>query len=379
VRLEIANAAGKRLAYADAPAPGGSGETGIVLTSGSLGSSGALLEVTAANAAGECHSIWRFRDGALSRLPIKRGSEGLPDCAQPAGWTVRWEKKAEDAPAIFVRERTRETARGAQLQREVYAFTGFALELDARRSHWEIAGVAIPLWTDAILYTKPALEVLSSRFDLSTFRSAPRLKVRTDWAAGIFEVELWDHAGKLDAPVTAVGPGSEQYQVKLTVQTDKGQTDLQATVRGDIISELRVTGLSPRWDALYQPARRFTGGEFEVYARAEDETASNHLVGLWSSEHGEMLAMNLVPGFLGALEIRHSQVDASLDPVPAGTDVLLVPRNGSPPAWALKLKGPNGLDRVPVKCRGPSAGAWICEAAGPAEPFHRVGGMMNAR
>jgi hypothetical protein len=151
------------------------------------------------------------------------------------------------------------------------------------------------------------------------------------------------------------------------------------TVRGDIVSELRLTGLSPRWDALYLPASRFTGSALEIYARAEDETASNHLVGLWSSQRGERLAMNLVPGILGVLEMRRSQVEVSLDPVPAGADVLLVPRDGSSPVWALALMGPNGLTRLPVKCSSRSAGAWSCEAAGPAESFHRVGGRLNAR
>jgi hypothetical protein len=149
--------------------------------------------------------------------------------------------------------------------------------------------------------------------------------------------------------------------------------------RGGIVSEVRVTGLSPRWDGLYLPGSRFTGDAIEIYARAEDEIASVYLVGLWSSERGEQLALNLVPGVLGVLEMRRSQVEASLDPVLAGTDLLLVPRDGSPPAWALALKGPNAFARVPVRCGGRNAGAWSCEAAGPAEPFHRVGGRMNAR
>ena len=379
VRLEIADLAGKRLASADAPAPRGSGEAAVLLTSGALGSSGSLLEVAATRAGEECHSIWRFHGGALARLPVKRGAETLPDCARPDGWTARWEKRAENAPAVWVRERTRATPRGVHSQHEVFAFTGFALELDARRSATEISGVAIPVWNNITLYTKPALEVLSSRFDLSEFRAAPRLRLKTDRAEGVFELQLQDHAGQLAAPVIAAGPGSEPNEVTLTVRAEKGPSDVRATVRGSIVSEVRVTGLSPRWDALYLPGSRFTGDAIEIYARAEDEIASAYLVGLWSSDRGEQLALNLVPGVLGVLEMRRSQVEASLDPVLAGTDVLLIPRDGSPPAWALALKGPNALARVPVRCGGRNAGAWNCEAAGPAEPFHRVGGRMNAR
>ncbi len=380
VRLEIADAAGKRLAFADAPAPDGPGESTLLLTSGAIGSSGSLLEVAAVGSGEACHSIWRFHGGALARLPVRRGAETLPNCVRPGdGWATRWEKKTENEPAVWVRERTRQAARGAHHEREVYSFMGFALELDSRRSAAEIAEVPIPVWNNGVLYTKTALDVLSSRFDLSQFRSAPRLKIRTDRAEGVFELELWDHADKLVMPVTAVRPG-EENEVKLTVGIEKGPFELRVTVRsGAIVFEVRLTGLSPRWDALYLPASRFTGSALEIYARAEEETATNHLVGLWSSQHGEQFAMNMVPGILGVLEMRRSQVEVSLDPVPTGADVLLIPRDGSSPAWALVLMGPNGLTRMPVKCGGRSAGAWSCEAAGPTEPFHRVGGRLNAR
>jgi hypothetical protein len=89
--------------------------------------------------------------------------------------------------------------------------------------------------------------------------------------------------------------------------------------------------------------------------------------------------MNLVPGVLGAIDMRRSQLDVSLDPVPPGTDVLLLPRDRTAPAWALVLKGANGIGRVPVRCGNQAAGSWRCETAGPAEAFHRVGGRMNAR
>lgn len=379
VRLEIADAAGKRLAFADTPAPAGSAEIAIRMTGGSLGSPGSLLELAADGGSEQCLTIWRFHGGALARLPVRRGVETLPDCARPDGWTARWEKKAEDAPAVWVRERVRTTPRGAHREREVFAFTGFALELDAHRSASEIGGVAIPVWNESVLYTRPALEILSTRFDLSGFRSAPRLRLKTDRTAGVFELQFLDGTGSFEAPITAVGKGAEANEVALTILAEKGPVDVRATVRGDIVTEVRVTGLSRRWDALYLPASRFIGGALQIYARAEDETAANHLVGLWTSEKGEQIALNLVPGVLGALEMRRSQVDVSLEPVPAGTDVLLIPRDGSPPAWALTLKGGNGLTRVPVRCGGRNGASWSCEPAGAAEAFHRVGGRMNAR
>jgi hypothetical protein len=379
LRLEISDAAGKRLAFADTPAPAGSGETAIRLTGGSLGSPGSLLELAAEGAGEECRTIWRFHGGALARLPVRRGGETLPDCARPDGWTARWEKKSEDAPAVWVRERVRTMPRGAHHEREVFAFTGFALELDTRRSASEIGGVAIPVWNESVLYTRPALEVLSTRFDLSSFRSAPRLRLKTDRTGGVFELQFRDREGSFDAPVTAAGKGAEENEVALTIRSEKGPVGVRATLRGNIVSEVRVTGLSPRWDALYIPASRFTGGALEIYARAEDETAANYLVGLWTSEKGAQFALNLVPGVLGALVMGRSQLDLSLDQVPAGTDALLIPRDGSAPAWALTLKGGNGLSRVPVRCGGRNGESWSCQVAGPAETFHRIGGRMNAR
>lgn len=377
VRLEIADAEGKRLAVANAPAPDGAST--VHLGNGALGSPGALIGVVAAGGNEQCRSIWRFHDGALTRLPVRRGQQKLPDCAPPDGWAAAWEKKAENAPAVWVLERTRETPGGSHHQREVFVFSGFTLDLDPGRSSAEIAGVAIPAWNDAVLYTKSALVILSSRFDLSRFRAAPRLNIRTDRAGGRFALVFQDHGGKLEAPVTAIAPGSDPKQFELSLRTQTGPARAHATIHGSIVTEARVAGVSSRWDGLYQPASRFTGGAIEIFARAEEEVASNALVGLWTSERGEQLALNLVPGALGALEMRRSQVDVSLDPVPAGADVLLLPRDGSAPAWALALKGGNGFGRIPVKCGGRSGESWSCETAGPAEAFHRVGGRMNAR
>lgn len=376
-RLEITGEKSKRLAAADAPAPGSS--FSVRLTSGALGSVGTLLEAVAAGPEEECRSFWRFRNGALARLPARRGGQNLPACARPDGWKSVWEKKAADAPAVWVRERERETPRGTHREREVYSFSGFSLDLDPVRSSGEIAGVTIPVWNDAILYTPSALDILSSRFDFTRFRSAPRLRIRTDRAQGVFALELTDQAGRLEAAVTGTAPGIDSNEIDLTLRAESGKASARVTLRGAIVTEAVVAGVSPHWDGGYRPASRLAAGALEIYARAEDELTSNSLTGLWASDGGEQLAMNLVPGVLGAVEMRRSQLDVSLDPVPGGTDVMLLPRDGAAPAWALVLKGPNGIDRVPVHCGSRNAGSWSCEMAGPAEAFHRIGGRMNAR
>ena len=376
-RLEIADAKGNRLAAAEVPAP--AGPWAARLGGGAIGSPGTLIEAVAAGPDEECRSFWRFKEGALSRLPARRGTRDLPDCSRADGWTAGWERKAENAPAVWVRERTRETPRGAHREREIYAFSGFSLDFDPARSSGTIAGVAIPAWSPAVLYTPTALDVLASRFDFRRFRAAPKLTIRADRSQGLFALVFEDHAGRLETPVTATAPGVEPNEVDLTLQAEKGKASARITLRGSIVTQARVQGVSRRWDGGYQPASRFTGAALEIYARAEDEIASNSLVGLWASNRGEQLAMNLVPGALGVLEMRRSQLDVSLDPVPAGTDVLLLPRDGAAPAWALILKGVNGIDRVPVRCGDRISGAWNCERAGPADAFHRVGGRMNAR
>jgi hypothetical protein len=290
-----------------------------------------------------------------------------------------WEKKADDQPAVWVSERTRETPRGKHRERQVYAFSGFSIDFDSARSSAEIAGVTIPSWNDGILYTPSALDSLSARFNLARLRELPRLRIRADRGQGLFAFELTDHAGRLEAPVTATAPGLDSNEVDPTLQTETGKASARLKVRGTIVTEAVLAGLSPRWDGGYQPASRFTGAALEIYARAEDELTSNYRAVLWTPARGEQLALNLVPGVLGAVDMRKSQLDVSLDPVPEGTDVLLLPRDGAAPTWAFILKGPHGLDRVPVRCGKGTAGSWSCETAGPTETLHRVGGRMNAR
>ena len=244
-RLEIADAKGKRLAAADAPVP--AGDSVLLLESGALGSPGALIEVIAAGPNEECRSFWRFRDGALTRLPARNGKQNLPDCSPPDGWTASWEKAAKDAPAVWVRERTRQTPRGAHRERDVYVFSGFTLDCDPARSSAEIAGVAIPTWNEGILYTPTAIDTLSTRFDLTRFRAAPRLAIRTDRAKGLFVFAFEDHAGRLEAPVTGAARGGEPNEVILTLETPAGKASARVTVRGSIVSEAVVAGLAPRW------------------------------------------------------------------------------------------------------------------------------------
>jgi hypothetical protein len=379
IRVEIADARGKRLAWADAAAPAGALDpASLTLTGGPLGSPGVLLAVSSAAAGEQCHSVFRFKDRALTRVPLQQGGRQLPDCAPAEGWTLQWERPAQDSPSVVVRQRTRETPQGPHEERQVYAFTGFALELDLARSSARVGRVVIQTWTPAILYTRDALEILKSRFDFTRFRAAPRLMIETDPDKGVFAFHFKDKAGELVAPVTEAGRGAEKNELQLSIRVGDKTTGVRVTVRDRIVTEVAVSGLDRRWDALYAPANRLTGAAVETFTRAEDEVASDMLPGLWTSEKGEQLAVNLVPGVLGVVEMRKAQLEVLLDPVPRGADVLLLPRDGSTPAWALVLRGGNGIARLPVRCAR-DGNAWNCDPDGPAELFHRVGGRMNVR
>src|SRR6476646_9749349 len=109
-RLEIRDAGGRLLARQDLPSPVGN-DSVAALSAGALGSAGALVEATVAGPRAECRSLWRYRDGRLSRTPVLSAAGPLADCGA-AEWTYRWERPAENAPALYTRERSRRRSNG---------------------------------------------------------------------------------------------------------------------------------------------------------------------------------------------------------------------------------------------------------------------------
>jgi hypothetical protein len=69
----------------------------------------------------------------------------------------------------------------------------------------------------------------------------------------------------------------------------------------------------------------------------------------------------------------------SMRDAPSGTDVALIPAEGSGPAWALDLRTPVGFVRAPAQCAAEAAGAAErCRTTGPpGELFKRVGARVN--
>ncbi|HTD52523.1 MAG TPA: hypothetical protein VK780_05825, partial [Thermoanaerobaculia bacterium] len=230
VRLEVLDARGQRLARADAPSPA-SGLSRIALDTGSLGSVGALVQVVASSSSGdlECRSLWRYRDGTLSRAPVIGAAGPLPDCGKAGEWTYGWERSQPEAPAVYLREQTRATPDGPFHQKQVYRYAGFRVELDPDRSVAEIGGVAIPSWATAILYPRPALEGLRKRFDLSALQKAPRMRFETDRQKGVFAAMLERSGGSERLLVTAAAAGKEKNEMDLTLTS--GEKTGHALVR----------------------------------------------------------------------------------------------------------------------------------------------------
>jgi len=379
VRLEVRDTRGQRAASAAVPAPR-SKNLSARIQSGALGSAGALLEVAARAGGDECRSVWRFREGELHRLPLTAAGAELPACGPAEEWASGWERRNEDAPASYVRERTRETGRGPHRQIQVFTFTGFRLDLDPVLSENQINGVAIPDWFDGVLYHRQALQALSGRFDLAPLRTLPRLSIEADGPRGVFALRLRDGEGEVQAPVVGRKKGKEKNRVTLQAATAASLAEVSLELaNGDVPVEARVQGFGERFDHLYVPVSRLREGALRVYRSAEEELASESLEGIWATERGEEVEVSALDGPGGQVRFGGRQAALSFAEAPRGADVLLVPADGSAPSWALDLLGPHVLARVPVRCETGESGRARCEGIGPGERLRRIGARLNVR
>ncbi len=379
VRLEVRDAGGRPLADARAPSPPGE-VVPVTLTSGPLGSAGAVIEVVAATDKSECRSIWRYRDGRLAPLPVHDASgRALPECAAPSGWTTAWLPAGDGQPAAWVRERSQTTATGPLRTRDVYAFAGFSLEFDAVRSSSDISGVPIPDWYAATFYSRAALETLYSRFRLAEMRREPTLRFRTDRTRGIFELHFESPKGSLVVPVDtyAAAAGTVTLGARSGDRTAAAVVQLEGPKR-DLPYEVQVSGLGDDWDRLYSPAGAKQSGSREVFPSAADELAKNDLAGSWSDSSGrlEPFAIEGAPPY--RLRMGPTIYEVDLDSATAPFDVLLLPREGPGRPLGIVVKGSNSLERTPLACTGKPARP-PCRPDGDAETLRRSGARINVR
>lgn len=385
-RLEVRSSdTGKVIARADVPVPRSKsdGVPEITLSTGTLGSAGALVEVVAAYGSQECRSLWRFRQKELSRVSVV-SSTPVADCAPRSEWTYGWDRPSEDAPAEYRRERTRETGLGPHRKVESFRYAGFRLELDPVRSSSEIRGIRIPTWYAATLYPRAALDGLYARYDLSALKKCPRMKIVTDSEQGVFAVRLFSpsasSSGERMLPVTKLEPGTESNELVLTLGSSEPPVRARVTLAGrpGVPGEVTLQGAGAAEDALYTPATLITDGALRVFATAEDALVATSLVGSWSGANAESVVMTLASNDPVLLGIGNLQFAVDVDRAPDGIDALFVPRSGGAPTAGLILRGPNSIERVPVRCET-AAAPFGCHPAGPPEVLRRVGGRVNAR
>ena len=145
---------------------------------------------------------------------------------------------------------------------------------------------ADPAWYPATLYSRKALETLYSRFRLAEMRAEPTLRIEADRARGVFALRFAGPGGTLVAPVDAYAVGGGTA----TLGARAGERTAQVSIRlggdGSIPYEVRVEGLGPQWDRAYSPAGAWRGAGRQVFLGAEDELASEDLVGIWADPAG---------------------------------------------------------------------------------------------
>jgi hypothetical protein len=376
VRLELRDAAGRKLAEASAPSPAAD-VVHVALSAGSLGSAGALLAVTASTDASECVSIWRYKDRSLSQIPI-RGGDGkdLPDCGPANAWAFRWEQDADGRPAAFVRERTEKTEQGALRIRDVFAFAGFSLDADAKRSAREIEGVPIPAWYDGVLYTTSARETLYARFDISRMRPEPTLAIVTDRERGVFALRFTSPTGTVTAPVQSYAARAGEATLGARLGEKTARVRVRLAGDGTVPIEVEVQGLGAPLDESYGPAGSWHGRAGKIFPRAADEVASEDLADTWIDATGRQIPISIEGALPYRVRIGPDLYAVDLDGAEKPLDLLLLPAGASGRPWGISLRGKNALDRVPLACEA-GAERPVCRADGPAERLRRFGARAN--
>ena len=378
-RLEIREG-GRRVAGAEVPSPRSRASV-LGIETGTLGSAGSLIGTVASAEGKECRSVWRFREGVLSRLPMVAGVKILEDCGPAGEWSYAWEQPRPQSPAVYVRSVSRQTPEGVHQRTEAFVFTGFRLERDPRRSTAAINGVPIPRWFAAELYPKSNLDSLYARFDLSALRSGPRLAIECDGDRGLFAVILRDAAGQLRLPVTASEPRAADPEPGVTLTAADGDRSASVSVslaRGTIPVEVRVSGLGGRFEGVYGPAVRFDEGRLEVYPGAEQELASAALPGAWTDERQKRLEIRVLPG-PATVGIGTGEYRVSFERAPERSDFLLLPAAGRGEFWAVALRGPDSFARFAVECGEGASRSEPCRSIGSEEVLRRLGSQVNVR
>jgi hypothetical protein len=245
----------------------------------------------------------------------------------------------------------------------------------AARSGGEINGIPIPLWFPETLLTRSALETLYARFGLEAMRREPELRIETDAARGVFalRLRLGDHEIVANVDACSFSAGEATLSARAGDRTAHATVRLSGSER-NVPIEVRIDGLGGPYDQLYQPAGAWRGGARQVFQTPSDELASEQLAGIWSSPTGQTTTLSVEGENSYRIRSGAAVYVPDLDAAAAPADLLLRPASGAGTGWALTLRGPNAMERIPCRFE---AGQASCVPEGAAETLRRVGARLN--
>ena len=263
IRVQVADARGRRIAEARAPSPAGD-VVPFTLTTAPIGSAGALLEVRRVD---RRLGVRLGLEAARPRSRARADPRRVGPCAarlRAAGLDAGDGSPTAGKPSELVRERSQKVDDGTLVTREAFAFAGFSLDAVAARSGAEINGVPIPAWYPETLFTRTcpgdALQPLRPRRDAQGAGALDRDRRRPR---------------RVRPPVSHPGLGHGARRSRRQLRRLRRRRDARARRRArrprtsrsaspapacPSRSRSRVEGLGAPYDQRYAPAGSWRGG-----------------------------------------------------------------------------------------------------------------------
>src|SRR5262245_37216753 len=221
----------------------------------------------------------------------------------------------------------------------------------------------IPAWPPVTLYPRQALESLDARFDLSPIRDGPRVTIVADSAEGIFDVLLEEGTRKETLVVRSAAPGAGPLERVLVAGEGGACVRVRLAGGGSVPLEATLDGLGGELDQTYTAMARVTEKTLRVFESAEQELVEDYLPGSWDVD-GKPIEASAVSSRPPVVRLGASEFSVSISRAPSGTDVLLLPRDGSLPSAAIRLRGWGRFVEVNLRCRPARKTALSCEVSG---------------
>jgi hypothetical protein len=238
------------------------------------------------------------------------------------------------------------------------------------------SGAEIPAWRAVTLYPRDALERLDSRFDLSPVRDGPRVTILADRAEGTFDVLVEVGTRRVTLAVRSIAAGDNPLERVLVAGEGGACLRLRLAGGGSVPLEASVEGLASELDGNYAAMARATESTLRVYESAEQELVEEYLPGSWDVD-GQPVEASAAGSRPPVVRLGASEFWVSIPRAPSGTDVILLPRDGSLPSAAIRLRGFDRFVEVPLRCRTATKIGFACEVSGAGRAFRRAGSRLN--